>query len=139
MFNLHPAAGVPRAGATLSSLLVLLVLQASPSAAGDADDSASARLAVHPHDNTHVEHDHGDKKVSEVHLTPEQRRTLELEITALEPRVIAETLSAPGEVRLNAYATAQVTPRVAAQVVARHARLGEQVASGQAAGDPVQR
>ncbi|MEN8174862.1 MAG: efflux RND transporter periplasmic adaptor subunit [Pseudomonadota bacterium] len=40
-------------------------------------------------------------------------------------------MRAPGEVRLNAYATAQVTPRIDAQVLARHARLGEGVERGQ--------
>jgi RND family efflux transporter MFP subunit len=68
---------------------------------------------------------------SEIHLSSEQRRTLNLEISALEPHALGETLRAPGEVRLNAYATAQVTPRIDAQVVARHARLGEQVEQGQ--------
>jgi RND family efflux transporter MFP subunit len=34
-------------------------------------------------------------------------------------------------VRLNAYATSQVTPRIPAQVLARHARLGETVSAGQ--------
>ena len=38
---------------------------------------------------------------------------------------------APGEVELNAYRTAQVTPRISAQIIARHAKLGEQVKKGQ--------
>jgi len=49
----------------------------------------------------------------------------------LVPRTVGKTLRAPGEVRLNAYATAQVTPRIEAQVLARHARLGEHVEKGQ--------
>ena len=56
---------------------------------------------------------------------------LDIDIMMLEPRTLGETLRGPGEVRLNAYATAQVTPRIEAQITARHARLGEQVMQGQ--------
>ncbi len=45
-------------------------------------------------------------------------------------RVIADTITAPGEVRLNAYRTAQVTPRIPAQVIGRQARLGDRVEAG---------
>jgi len=40
---------------------------------------------------------------------------------------MAEALRAPGEVLLNAYASAQVAPRIIAQITERHARLGEHV------------
>jgi RND family efflux transporter MFP subunit len=46
-------------------------------------------------------------------------------------QVLDEVLTAPGEIRLNAYATWQVSPRIAAQVVSRHARLGDAVENGQ--------
>lgn len=83
--------------------------------------------------DAHDAHEQGHEAEGpgEVHLTPEQRRTLGLTTEALTARAIGEDLRAPGEVRLNAYATAQVTPRIAAQVVARHARLGDRVAPGQ--------
>jgi hypothetical protein len=79
----------------------------------------------------HDEHEHGHEETSEVHLSPEQRQTLNLEISVLEPRILGKSLRSPGEVRLNAYATAQVTPRIDAQVLARHARLGDHVEKGQ--------
>lgn len=47
------------------------------------------------------------------------------------PRQMAATVSAPGEVRINAYRSSQITPRIPAQVVARHARLGDTVESGE--------
>ena len=104
----------------------------------DAQDDAEHREAEHDdggHDQDegsgHDAHDHGSEPPAEVKLSPEQRRTLGLTIEALTARAIGEDLRAPGEVRLNAYATAQVTPRIAAQVVARHARLGDRVAPGQ--------
>ncbi|HEX7082195.1 MAG TPA: efflux RND transporter periplasmic adaptor subunit [Gammaproteobacteria bacterium] len=46
------------------------------------------------------------------------------------PRQMSATLSAPGEVRTNAYRSSQVTPRIPAQIVARHARLGQAVEAG---------
>jgi RND family efflux transporter MFP subunit len=49
----------------------------------------------------------------------------------LQPREVATELRAPGEVRLNAYATSMVSPRIAAQVLDRQARLGDRVAKGQ--------
>ncbi|MGB5831503.1 MAG: efflux RND transporter periplasmic adaptor subunit [Thiohalocapsa sp.] len=67
-----------------------------------------------------------------MHLSAEQRRTLNLEIMALELRALGTSFRVPGEVRLNAYATAQVTPRIDAQVLARHAQLGDQVERGEA-------
>lgn len=117
---------------------------ASRVAAGDSDhvDEASANMhegdSAHgkePHlqepGDYHEEHEHGHEETSEVHLSSEQRQTLNLAILVLEPRTLGETLRAPGEVRLNAYATAQVTPRISAQVLARHARLGDRVDKGQ--------
>ncbi|MCF6282918.1 MAG: efflux RND transporter periplasmic adaptor subunit [Candidatus Polarisedimenticolaceae bacterium] len=40
-------------------------------------------------------------------------------------------IQAPGEIHLNAYATTKATPRIAAQVLARHKRLGQTVKKGQ--------
>lgn len=90
-----------------------------------------------PDDHRGTAGEHGDghhddtEPSAQVHLTPEQRRTLDLRTEALTARAIGDGLHAPGEVRLNAYATAQVTPRIAAQVIARRARLGDRVAPGQ--------
>ena len=45
---------------------------------------------------------------------------------------LGEVLQAPGEVVDNAYGVTLITPRVAALVVRRHARLGDEVAAGAA-------
>ena len=66
-----------------------------------------------------------------VHLSPEQQTAAGIEIEPLASRLVEEVLSAPGEIRLNAYATFQVSPRVSAQVVTRLARLGDTVEAGQ--------
>ncbi|HHJ80017.1 MAG TPA: efflux RND transporter periplasmic adaptor subunit [Candidatus Tenderia electrophaga] len=44
---------------------------------------------------------------------------------------LGDAISAPGEAILNAYRTTKVTPRTPAQVMKRHARLGDQVKKGQ--------
>lgn len=51
-------------------------------------------------------------------------------IDTLRARPIADTLTAPGEVRVDAYSTLIVSPRVVAQVVERKAKLGDVVAAG---------
>lgn len=64
-------------------------------------------------------------------MTAAERRAQGIETAPVERRSLADTVTAPGEVRMNAYRTAQVTPRINAQVVARHARLGDRVQTGQ--------
>lgn len=62
-----------------------------------------------------------------VQLSETQRQLAGIATEVLTPRPLAEAIRAPGEAILNAYATAQVTPRIQAQVVARHAKLGDRV------------
>jgi RND family efflux transporter MFP subunit len=147
------AAAKPRAlytGLRACFLTVLLVwAPAALTAGGDAPGRPQAAVPSHtghaPEQDGHADtagghgdghrDKHGDghdaEPPAQVRLTPEQRRTLDLRTEVLTARAIGDDLRAPGEVRLNAYATAQVTPRIAAQVVARHARLGDRVAPGQ--------
>lgn len=53
-----------------------------------------------------------------------------IRLQELQPSRPGEQLRAPGEVIDNAYGTTLITPRVAALVVARHARLGDEVRAG---------
>ncbi|HID82805.1 MAG TPA: efflux RND transporter periplasmic adaptor subunit [Thiotrichales bacterium] len=55
-----------------------------------------------------------------------------IKIIEVRPEPVAEIIRAPGEVVLNAYRTAHVTPRIEAQIIARKARLGDAVEQGQA-------
>lgn len=68
------------------------------------------------------EHDEGG-----VHLTPQQQAAADIVTEVLTLKNVAGEIRAPGEIRLNAYATSKVTPRIAAQVMKRHARLGDHV------------
>ncbi len=135
-------------------LLVVLTLcmKSTPAVSGAEHRDADAVAVSQPHrDEDDHGHDDGHaraeetsgpgvelgqdrehEEVKEVHLSTPQRETLGIETQRLALRPIGETLDAPGEVRLNAYATAQATPRIVAQVLERHARLGETVSEGQA-------
>ena len=66
-----------------------------------------------------------------MHLRPEQIKALALKTEILQPRKFGKILLAPGEVRLNQYASERVSPRVSAQVVKRHVKLGSKVGEGQ--------
>ncbi|GMR07063.1 MAG: efflux RND transporter periplasmic adaptor subunit [Gammaproteobacteria bacterium] len=73
----------------------------------------------------------GHKKESALKMTPAERRAQGIETAQVTQRALSDVVTAPGEVLMNAYRSAQVTPRVSAQIVARHARLGEAVKQGQ--------
>lgn len=143
MFCPITVAAMPRVGQRClrACLLVALMVAgcgscriaqaASPPLTTSQDDNpisaSEVNASEHPSDP-----DRGEAKhPAEVRLTDAQRLTLGLRTETLAVRAIGDGLRAPGEVRLNAYATAQVTPRIAAQVVARHVRLGDHVTPGQ--------
>ena len=86
--------------------------------------------AADEHGQHETEHDHA-KHGNEVTLTSMQRQSANIQIETLQWRSLAGEIAAPGEVKLNAYLTRQVTPRIAAQVMQRHARLGDHVQQGQ--------
>lgn len=48
-----------------------------------------------------------------------------------EPRVFFDELKAPGEVKIDAYATVLVAPRIESQIAARKVKLGDLVKSGE--------
>lgn len=144
------SSGAPGVHGCLMSLALLLLLTTCPGmalawdepAAHTAADRHSANAAssgdVHDdppadqesHDD-HDPHDQPEQTANAVQLSAEQRRAIALETAVLEPRPLGAAIRAPGEVRANAYASSRVTPRIAAQVVARHARLGDPVKAGQ--------
>jgi len=69
--------------------------------------------------------------IDTVELKPGADDTAGIQIEAITPRTLARTVSAPGEVKSNDYRSVQITPRVAAQVVRRLAKLGDTVKAGQ--------
>ncbi len=81
------------------------------------------------------DHDHAAEAeaehANEVALTAAQQQAAGIRVEALTARPLAGEIHAPGEVKLNAYLTRQVTPRIAAQIVQRHVALGDHVRQGQ--------
>ena len=95
-------------------LLTCLVLVGSAQSVesedgGDGDAREQDPLALDAHRRTELG----------IEVAPALRRSLPVEVTA------------PGEVEVNLYRTAQITPRIAAQVVARHVQMGQAVKKGE--------
>jgi len=94
-------------------------------------------LLLQASEDEHADHDAHESEQGEtheeggVHLTPEQQDMAGVVVEVLQPRDIVNELRAPGEIQLNAYATTRVSPRIAAQIVERQARLGDGVQKGQ--------
>ena len=127
----------------ITTLLVLpALLWAGPfHAAEEHDHDATAETATHDdeHDGEKAHddgdehehgHEHGHEEAANVRLDADQLASAGITVAPLAPRAVADVIKAPGEIRLNAYATSQVTSRIEAQVVARHARLGDHVKKG---------
>jgi RND family efflux transporter MFP subunit len=80
--------------------------------------------------DAHGEAGHEDEEPS-VTLTEKQREMAGIVVQEIQPKPVADEISAPGEIMLNDYKTTFVTPRVSAQVVTRHAKLGDVLTTGQ--------
>lgn len=66
-----------------------------------------------------------------IQLTAAQQKAAGITTTTLKLTNIDRSISAPGEITLNAYATSQAVSLINAQVVKRHAKLGDLVTMGQ--------
>ncbi len=75
-------------------------------------------------------HGHGEA-ASDAELSDAQRRMAGIETMTIKRESLGNAITAPGEAILNAYRTTKVTPRTPAQVMKRHARLGDHVKKGQ--------
>ena len=75
--------------------------------------------------------DHEDDHGSVVTMTAGERESAGVVVRTVTMRELHETMRVPGEVTVNAYRSSSVTPRVTAQIVARHVHLGEKVELGQ--------
>ena len=105
---------------TTGVLLALLLMGAAPGAAWSQEAHDEEAPGAHAEAGGHEEG-------GAIEMAAAEREAQGIRTARVAPRALAESVTAPGEVRMNAYASAQVTPRIGAQVVARHARLGERV------------
>ena len=92
---------------------------------------AHPRQAPIKQDATSVK-DHGEEaERGVVELSAESIQAADIHVTALKAEFLPEIISAPGEIRLDQYRSAEVTPLIDAVVIKRHARLGDEVKAGQ--------
>ncbi len=89
-----------------------------------------ARPAISVNDNEQEARDNEEEE-STLTLSRAEQESAGIVTARVESRALGEEITAPGEVFINSYQSAQVTPRIDAQVVKRHAHLGEQVKQGQ--------
>ena len=73
----------------------------------------------------------GGDASGKIELTAEEQRAAGIVVDRVAQRALGETVRVPGNVEINMYRSARVTPRITAQVVARHVILGESVSAGQ--------
>lgn len=78
----------------------------------------------------HAEHGE-DSEGGVVELSAESILAADIHVTTLESELLPEIISAPGEIHLDQYRSAEVTPLIDAVAIKRHARLGDEVKAGQ--------
>lgn len=98
---------------------------------GHADTDEHGGGDDHGDEEGQGDHEGEEEEGGSVAITPEQQQVAGIVVEPLVTRRIAGEITAPGEVKLNAYLTSKVTPRITAQVMARHVRLGDHVTQGQ--------
>lgn len=78
-----------------------------------------------------AEEDHDEQEGKMLVLSEVEREAAGISVDRVAVRSLTETIRVPAEVVINAYQSARVTPRIQAQVVARHVQLGDHVETGQ--------
>jgi len=94
------------------------------------DDHNEKPAAGHDDGDADKEGDH-DEEGGGIKLTAIQMKKAGIVVQAINKQTVSASIIAPGEVMLNAYRTIEITPRIAAQIIKRHARLGDAVKIGQ--------
>ena len=120
----------------VAALAVLAVLGTMAGCAQkDAEPALSpdATATTAPEDeHSEAAGEHADESEAPLSMTAAEQASAGLRIETLAPMRLGEVLQAPGEVVDNAYGVTLITPRIAALVVRRHAKLGDEVAAGAA-------
>lgn len=97
-------------------------------AATDIKPKEEAAEADHQEDGEG--HEESEGAATTVSMDAAAMQAAGIRVQALAPSAIGGQLRAPGEVLDNAYGTTLITPRVAALVVRRHAKLGDEMRGG---------
>ena len=118
-------------GAAVLVIAALTSLDAAKQHTHDEGDHADSHEAGH---DDHPDHDAPVSEASEggvVELSAESIRAAEIHVATLKAELLPEIISAPGEIQLDQYRSAEVAPLIDAMIVKRHARLGDEVKAGQ--------
>ena len=75
--------------------------------------------------------EHHEEEEASLIFTSQELEAAGISIETVSAQSLEETLRVPAEVRTNAYQTAHVTPRIQAQVISRHVKLGDHTEAGQ--------
>lgn len=82
-----------------------------------------------PEEQGQEEHEHEESGA--VHLAEQQMKMADVVVQPVTVQRAALAIEAPGEVVLDSYATAQIAPRISAQIINRHKQLGDHVKPGE--------
>ena len=91
------------------------------------DDNRDGNQSENNHEQSGSRH----KEAGTVHLKSEQIKAANIIVESLVLTNVVSRVRAPAEIKLNAYRTIKVSPRINAQVITRHAKLGDEVIQGQ--------
>lgn len=101
------------------------------------EDSAAEQHSANEEDHEDEDGDHDEAQPHEesepglVELSDASAAIAGISTATISLTLLSETVSAPGEVQLNQYTSAEVVPLIDAVVIERHARLGDTVEAGQ--------
>lgn len=122
----HPIAQTRRASGALACAAMTLCLIAGCGSSAQTDGAEATNAQAHGQPSADTQ------SIDTVQLAPEGVALANIRVIGLQPRDVPRMLAASGEVKVNEYRAAAVTARVAAEVVRRHANLGDRVRAGQA-------
>ena len=118
---------------TIFSFFILAACSEEKPEPKESSTSDQAATKKHTERGDHEDTEKGghEEEGRSVHLKPEQMLAAGIFVEPITLTKVSTTIRAPGEVKLNSYRTIKVSPRINAQVIKRHARLGEEVKKGQ--------
>jgi membrane fusion protein, heavy metal efflux system len=93
----------------------------------------STTYAESDHDESEQAHsEEGEHDEGSIEMDAARRAKFGIVTALIDQQSLSDIVLAPGEVVVNTYESSQVTPRISAQIVTRHTRLGDVVKKDQA-------
>ncbi len=115
---------------TISILMAILLGLFVSACSGESQNEAQGGEHGEEDQSEHESESVEEEGVLEVDMSADERQAAGVTIESVAYRALSGVTQGPGEVRLNLYRTSQVAPRIDAQVVERHAYLGDRIEPG---------